>query len=490
MKSKKTLTNNILDLSMLKDFDFSQPVEIILPDNISPDLLLGLNMIFSGNFSVTYVRSDENCPHCDGKLKFKEYRSYHPNNMDCIEVKRYKCESCNKTVYPDFTDFTLPNCQFSVNIMHWYAKLSEIMAVPFEKASELFEALFNVYIAPSTLCDHYNKFGDDYFQSKEDLVEKEVEENQLKDKGVYNYDEHFPHQNAVGMTNLVMMDAETLYPYKGLLDFESNFDCDLIGEYFHDVLDDIPHEIMVTDGYSAYPSIIEDFGMKQQRCVFHMLYNAGSMIYPIIRKLTRNNTGKYSKLDGINQKLEKALEEYDPQVGRIAKSDKKRRRLHDLIQELGNEIRHINKTIKNNDDNIDELLYYLLKFSEIFQSEDKKEARRRLNILKNKIQFLPRSVATMVKRIDYNFNELTLYYEYEGIPKTNNNIELYFKTTLPGYLKRRYRTIKGLKRRLQTARTRWIHRVVLKKNTPMTNFFNMNINNIKLHSKKPLTPLE
>lgn len=166
------------------------------------------------------------------------------------------------------------------------------------------------------------------------------------------------------------------------------------------------------------------------------------------------------------------------------------RRLHDLIQELGNEIRHINKTIKNNDDNIDELLYYLLKFSEIFQSEDKKEARRRLNILKNKIQFLPRSVATMVKRIDYNFNELTLYYEYEGIPKTNNNIELYFKTTLPGYLKRRYRTIKGLKRRLQTARTRWIHRVVLKKNTPMTNFFNMNINNIKLHNKKPLTPLE
>ena len=343
MKLKNTLTNNILDLSMLKDFDFSRPVEIILPDNISPDLLLGLNMIFSGNFSVTYVRSDENCPHCDGKLKFKEYRSYHPNNMDCIKVKRYKCESCNKTVYPDFTDFTLPNCQFSVNIMHWYAKLSEIMAVPFEKASELFEALFNVYIAPSTLCDHYDKFGDDYFQSKEDLVEKEVEENQLKDKGVYNYDEHFPHQNAVGMTNLVMMDAETLYPYKGLLDFESNFDCDLIGEYFHDVLDDIPHEIMVTDGYNAYPSIIEDFGMKQQRCVFHMLYNAGSMIYPIIRKLTRNNTGKYSKLDGINQKLEKALEEYDPQVGRIAKSDKKRKRLHDLIQELGNEIRQINK---------------------------------------------------------------------------------------------------------------------------------------------------
>ena len=53
----------------------------------------------------------------------------------------------------------------------------------------------------------------------------------------------------------------------------------------------------------------------------------------------------------------------------------------------------------------------------------------------------------MVKRIDYNFNELTLYYEYEGIPKTNNNIELYFKTTLPRYLKRRYRTHQRTKKK-------------------------------------------
>ena len=39
--------------------------------------------------------------------------------------------------------------------MHWYTKLSEIMAVPFEKAYELFEALFGVYISSSTLYNHY-----------------------------------------------------------------------------------------------------------------------------------------------------------------------------------------------------------------------------------------------------------------------------------------------------------------------------------------------
>ena len=87
MNSQNTLTNNVLDLTMLKDFDFTQSVEIILPDNVSPDLLLGLNMVFSGYYSVTYVRSDECCPHCGGKLKFKEYRLHHPNNMDNVRVK-------------------------------------------------------------------------------------------------------------------------------------------------------------------------------------------------------------------------------------------------------------------------------------------------------------------------------------------------------------------------------------------------------------------
>ena len=62
---------------------------------------------------------------------------------------------------------------------------------------------------------------------------------------------------------------------------------------------------MVTDGYRAYPGIIEDFGMLQQRCVFHISYNAGQTIYPIIRSFTRKNKGKYSELEKINQKLEK-----------------------------------------------------------------------------------------------------------------------------------------------------------------------------------------
>ena len=155
MKPKITFTDNILDLTCLKDIDFGQPVEIILPDSITSDLVLALNMIVSYDIDVTYVRSEEVCPCCEEKLTFKEYRSRHPNNLDNVRVKKYWCDCCGKTFYPDFSNFTIVDHQFSFNVMHWYSKLSEIMAVFFEKAFELFEALFGVYISSSTLYNHY-----------------------------------------------------------------------------------------------------------------------------------------------------------------------------------------------------------------------------------------------------------------------------------------------------------------------------------------------
>lgn len=143
-----------------------------------------------------------------------------------------------------------------------------------------------------------------------------------------------------------------------------------------------PNEIMITDGYSAFPTIIQDLGMLQQRCVFHMIYNTVMMIYPVIRRFLKNNRGKYTKLKNTNQKLQNALTEYDPKVGRITKADKKHRLLHDLITNLEKEIQNINQNIKNTDDKVKELLEYLDKFSEIFKSKNKKRSTKTIKHIK------------------------------------------------------------------------------------------------------------
>ena len=476
MCRNKTPTNNILDLTCLKSIVSHDVDEIILPDCLSPDFLLIFNMLDLYDFNVTYVLSDEECPDCGGKLHSKSYPTRKPNGLENVRIKDYECSVCHKRVSASFDEFIERSSNYTRAVKHWGVKLSEIGEESFEKKSELFEAIFGINLPKSTVFDHQNKVSDTYLENKEALVEAYVESEGLKDNGVYHYDEQFPRADGDSMARLMMLDAETMYPYYDYLENATLFDAELIEKYFHIVLDDIPHSAMVTDGYSAYPSIIESFDMLQQRCVFHMMYNVGQEVYPIINRITRTNKDKYSRLDKTNEKLKKTLDAYEPTIGPI--TDKKQKKLHDTIKELEKEIKTIKKTIKRNDKKIKELNNYLERMSNIFKAENLSLAKGRLSRLTNNSDFLPNCIANSANRIKSNFKELTTFMENELIPKTNNLIELYFKTTLPGHLKRRYRTTKGLLRRLKSARIRWIQRNVLNDKSPITNFFNYDYINI------------
>jgi len=468
MCENKTLTNNILDLTCLKSIVSCDVDEIILPDCLSPDFLLIFKMLGLLDFKVTYVLTDELCGECGGKLHSKGYHTRKPNGIP-VRVKDYSCPECGNRVVTNFNEFIDNSSVYTCTVKEWGVKLSEIGEESYDKKSELFESLFDIPLPKSTVFYHENKVSDSYLDEKEKHIEERVEKENLKDTGIYHYDEQFPCSNGEYMSRLMIIDANTKYPYDDFLEYATLFDSEIIEKYFHQILDDIPHEIMITDGYNAYPNIIKEFNMIQQRCVFHMMYNVGMEIYPVIRKFTRKNKSKYHKLDEINEKIHKKLEKYKPTRGPI--TDKKQKKLHDDIKTLEKEIKNIKKQIKHNKKQIKELNNYLERISNIFKAENIKLSKGRLSHLANNIQFLPDSVATSVKRIKNNFNELTQYLNNEVIPKTNNMIELYFKTTLPRQLKRRYRTIRGLKRRLKSARIRWIHRNVLQNKTPINNFF-------------------
>jgi hypothetical protein len=65
------------------------------------------------------------------------------------------------------------------------------------------------------------------------------------------------------------------------------------------------------------------------------------------------------------------------------------------------------------------------------------------------------------KRLDKTFKRATNHIKYKFLSNTNNNLENFFGVTLLKLLKRKHRTIKGLKRRLKLFNIRWIHRNVL-----------------------------
>ena len=98
-------------------------------------------------------------------------------------------------------------------------------------------------------------------------------------------------------------------------------------------------------------------------------------------------------------------------------------------------------------------------------ADTKKSSKRRFNTLNNRKKFLNHNTNAFLVNLDKKFDRTVTYYDDHLIPRTNNNIERYFGITLPSYIKRRYRTIKGLTRWMRLQKIRWVRRNVLQEPT-------------------------
>jgi len=125
MKSNKTLTNNILDLTCLKDIVSSDIDEIIFPDCLSPDFLLIFKMMDLLDFKVTYVLTDEVCGDCGCKLHSKGYYTRKPNGIP-VSVKDYSCPECGNRIVTNFNEFIDNYSVYTSTVKEWGVKLSEI----------------------------------------------------------------------------------------------------------------------------------------------------------------------------------------------------------------------------------------------------------------------------------------------------------------------------------------------------------------------------
>jgi len=103
------------------------------------------------------------------------------------------------------------------------------------------------------------------------------------------------------------------------------------------------------------------------------------------------------------------------------------------------------------------------KISLILKSKKISTAEKRLNRLKEQKDKLPDLIVEGINKIDKNFNKLTLHIENNDIPSTNNLSELFFRVTCPASLKKRYRTDKGVNRKMKINRSRWNYRICLGK---------------------------
>ena len=79
-----------------------------------------------------------------------------------------------------------------------------------------------------------------------------------------------------------------------------------------------------------------------------------------------------------------------------------------------------------------------------------------------KIEEPPKEITSFIKKLAKDIDNTLHHITNENIPNTNNKLEGYYKITLSRYLKRKFRTGKGLDIKLRLNRIRWTERNVLK----------------------------
>ena len=468
MCSKTTPTNNVLDLMCVKDFDSDEKVLVILPDTVNPNCIYFLRHFIGSDFEVLYQRTDLTCPLCGSDLNKDKLDGIKPNKLNNVKRRFYKCSNpdCAEIIKTDLSEFIPENSNYTHQVHLWKSQLDTIGDLSIRKQSELFKAFTGGKLPKSTVFEHYNKESDEFIQEENKKQILEMGEKGIKASGDFHHDEQYTMVSKDKIVRLDLLDAHTNYPYYTLLVPFEEFSQETLETYWHTVLDDLPKNSLTTDGYKAYDKIIDNFDITHHRCVFHIMQNTVNDIIKLLRKYLRSNKSKNKKLDKKQEQLDKKIEKYEPRKGRIPDNDTKRRKLHDQIEKIIEEMNEIKDEIKETQDKIDEIRDNIKKISNIFKSNKLSTAKSKLTRLRSKIDQLPDEIVKSINRIYDNFDKLTNHLSDENIPSTNNKIELYFKTTLPKQLKKRYRTIRGLQRRVNLARIRWIHRNVLHHKTP------------------------
>lgn len=158
----------------------------------------------------------------------------------------------------------------------------------------------------------------------------------------------------------------------------------------------IPFIAITTDHAHEYKSIIDELNVNHQLCIFHLQKMIGDRLYRLTRSKKINEEEKF--------KLKK----------------------------------------------------YFREIMEIFNTYNYETAKTRLNNLLSHYDDIPRYLQRFIHRkIIPDFTRLTNFMHDLKIAHTTNQVENYYRQTLPKAIKKKYKTITGLTNYLQLQMQKW-----------------------------------
>ena len=232
-------------------------------------------------------------------------------------------------------------------------------------------------------------------------------------------------------------------------------------KYFKESFKGLKLNTIITDGYSAYPEIIEEIGAKHHSCTFHIMQRLMIPLQKLLNKRNRSIKALEEQIEKTTERIEELKNKMPLKRGRSKKTDKKLIKNQNQRKKLKLENDKNKFKLKQYKKEVKEYIQYKEKISKIFKSKSIKTAMKRFNKLNEKIDEMPEIIQDFMRKLSKKL-EITLNHtKNRKIPSTNNLAELLFRVTFPGKIKRIFRTYEGAKRQIRLNNLNWTKRNVL-----------------------------
>ena len=465
MKAKKepTLINCVEDI--YKHYLCGSGKKFYVSNLVSPEILICFIEMMADDIEITYFDYRELDELSIMDLKRNGRVKYKLNKKYIIYKQTYYYYSKNKRKY--FTtmvkDYIKINCNYTNYIRNYRFMQSKIFYASYENTTDLINADNDLNISKQSVYLYERESYSCFLAKKEQELLEKIKKLDIKASGYYHYDEEYIKINKEVYVRLSLIDAHTRIIINDILIQKNEFDKEYVKKFLTESLNVLPLDTIITDGHKSYPEIIDELGAKHQLYVFHIMSNLMNPLNKRLNTLNRNIESKENSINDINDKISKLKEEYSYKQGRPPKSDKNacknlqnRKKLKKEKSELKEKLDKYKKEYK-------ELINYKERIKVIFNRKTLKAAKNKFNKLWDKKEELPQIIYDFLNNLSKKIKQALEFTEDPSIPKTNNLVELFYKVTFPGKIKRIYRTVEGAINRIRMNNIRWMERNVIKR---------------------------
>lgn len=434
--NKTQLSRNLVYVEELFKFFENEDCEVYVSSEKDFEFLSALEILAGKPLNVVFYEENHSCPFCNSESKKNGRRVRYINMNRPVKIQKYVCsdENCGKFYETNIEKIVPKNCNYAHKLRLEVVKQLLIDYSSLEKISEQISRIYGYKPSRQTVLNHQKESYENHYKDK---LEEGLNYTDDDLSGVYGYDEQFLKVNGETTVRLSLLDLNTHVQLNQLIVKE--FDIKIAEMFIKNTLKNKKVDTMVTDGFTGYNHIIKELKAKHQLCTFHIMHNLMMDLVKKLNKIKRQIKTRKKKTHELTRNLEK---------------NKYKKNKKDKIKQLKllkREIRNLRKEIK-------EWESYVERISGIFKAKTVKSAKMRFSRLFNSKMHLPPLIRDFIQKLSKVFDKTINHIANNCIPSTNNKKERHFGITLPGYLKRRFRTDLGLEMHLKFAEYRWIQR--------------------------------